>query len=414
MPEAVNLINFNNKSVKKDKNNSLNYSAPKYSSDSVAFSGNNNEISDSDDKKDKTFIKKFGLEIAAFITGAVGITAALKMGKTIKKLNNEMVSALNSVGAEGTQMESTLKGTFGKTINKNISEIKKILTIDNLTGVYNRARLNKYLKDAFNNKTSNKLHVFMFDIDRFKMVNTALGHDGGDAVLKHTSAVISEVVKKHKAKGTELMFARYGGEEFTLVIKGASKETAVKIAQEMRDKVNKDNNLKKRSEEFIRFFEHAIADTKLRLIRNRLDAKETERLKKQLADYKSAFELIKSNNGFTISAGLCSLQNNKVIVKRPDQALKMADIALNRTKESGRNKLFESDENDIGEYARYLAKDAFERRVILPVEVRGNLHTSIEQRINKLKSIKGQEEKIKELNEILIYIQSHDHKTEVK
>lgn len=307
----------------------------------------------------KSFLGKFGLDIAAFITGVVGIGAAVKTGKINQQLNQKAVSILESVGVKS----SSVKSFYGRNI-ANLEQIENVLTKDALTGFPNRRFLDEYLKNAFNKakKDGSELHVFMFDIDRFKMVNTALGHDGGDAILKKSSDSISKVVDKYKEHGVNVLFARYGGEEFTLVVDGVPKNKAIEIAQEIRTAVNKCPDLKNQANNFVEFYKKAANALKARGEKNL-----TSEEKFLLTDYEFLANHVEKNRGFTISAGMCSSKDHDHIINSPNDTLKMADLALESAKNAGRNQLAEVSSDELAEYAAYKLKEASERKIKLPV-----------------------------------------------
>jgi diguanylate cyclase len=73
--------------------------------------------------------------------------------------------------------------------------------------------------------------VLMIDIDHFKKVNDSFGHPVGDTVL----AAVADVCRS--AFRTKDLFCRYGGEEIVALLPGADAETAVKVAERVRSKV---------------------------------------------------------------------------------------------------------------------------------------------------------------------------------
>jgi len=101
-------------------------------------------------------------------------------------------------------------------------------TTDRLTGVPNRAQLDKQM-DKLIGKIK-PLSVIMIDIDHFKKVNDTYGHDVGDLVLKQFALIVKRTIRPVDFLG------RYGGEEFT-VICNATLETAVEIASRVRQAV---------------------------------------------------------------------------------------------------------------------------------------------------------------------------------
>ena len=80
---------------------------------------------------------------------------------------------------------------------------------DDLTGLYNRRALDGWM----NNSAVQRFTGFaVFDLDHFKRVNDAHGHDVGDAVLRTAASVLA---------GHEGAVAlRMGGEEFLLLLRG--------------------------------------------------------------------------------------------------------------------------------------------------------------------------------------------------
>jgi len=106
-------------------------------------------------------------------------------------------------------------------------------TTDSLTKVFNRLKFGELFENDI--KTAQELNANLtfaiFDIDFFKKVNDTYGHDVGDEVLKRFAKVI-----KNNIRDTDI-FARWGGEEFVLSLLGAKKETAFRILDGLRVKV---------------------------------------------------------------------------------------------------------------------------------------------------------------------------------
>ena len=72
------------------------------------------------------------------------------------------------------------------------------------------------------------LTVALADVDHFKSINDAYGHDAGDRVLREVAARMQRSLRKSDAIG------RYGGEEFLLVLSsaGSAREASVGTALE--------------------------------------------------------------------------------------------------------------------------------------------------------------------------------------
>jgi len=75
---------------------------------------------------------------------------------------------------------------------------------------YFEEQLTKKVDEAL--RTDGKLSVIMLDLDHFKNVNDAYGHQVGDDVLRQVGRLL-----RHAVRANDLV-ARYGGEEFVLVL----------------------------------------------------------------------------------------------------------------------------------------------------------------------------------------------------
>lgn len=90
---------------------------------------------------------------------------------------------------------------------------------DPLTQLPNRTRFSDRLEDAFNRAglTGELLAVCCLDLDGFKPVNDALGHDAGDQLLIQLADRMNNCLRDTD------MVARIGGDEFALLLTGLSK-----------------------------------------------------------------------------------------------------------------------------------------------------------------------------------------------
>jgi|GEM_PF-5183523 diguanylate cyclase (GGDEF) domain len=107
--------------------------------------------------------------------------------------------------------------------------------IDPLTKQFNRRAFSSFVLKTIENrkfKRSKKLNaIFMFDLDRFKIVNDTYGHQQGDVVLVRVAQTLA------KAIGTRDVLARYGGEEMILFCPYYHQAQAAQLAEKIRSDV---------------------------------------------------------------------------------------------------------------------------------------------------------------------------------
>lgn len=83
---------------------------------------------------------------------------------------------------------------------------------DGLTGLYNRAYFEKYIKE-FSIDYGQLCCMMICDIDNLKLINDTLGHEAGDELIFMASKLIESSLEP------EDMLARIGGDEFVVIIK---------------------------------------------------------------------------------------------------------------------------------------------------------------------------------------------------
>ena len=107
--------------------------------------------------------------------------------------------------------------------------LEKLASIDPLTGLYNRRSMDVFLNQAL--KSESGFSLIMCDIDDFKKINDAHGHDFGDIVLKEISRIVTEQVKSIG------YVCRWGGEEILILVNSSSNEYTKDIAENIRRNV---------------------------------------------------------------------------------------------------------------------------------------------------------------------------------
>jgi len=154
----------------------------------------------------------------------------------VLSLEKEIINNAEDIQAEAGEVLGELSLTTqlkSEAIEKeNQGLMKKALT-DALTGIANRAALDKHLKHAWSEALRRKqpIGVIMLDVDLFKKFNDNYGHHVGDLVLKGVAQAITRTVRNVD------FVARYGGEEFTVILNNADRMTAAHICVKIRKAV---------------------------------------------------------------------------------------------------------------------------------------------------------------------------------
>ena len=104
--------------------------------------------------------------------------------------------------------------------------IEKTSEVDALTGLPNRIHVQRRFDTL--RRSSRELCVIIIDLDNFKAINDAHGHDAGDRVLKAATDVFRRELRD------EDTVSRWGGEEFVMLIPASSIEIGRAIAERAR------------------------------------------------------------------------------------------------------------------------------------------------------------------------------------
>ncbi|MEC2074623.1 diguanylate cyclase [Metabacillus fastidiosus] len=174
-------------------------------------------------------------------------------------------------------------------LSQSITSLKLKVNYDELTGLYNRRYFNEFIITEWElaKKNSFNFSLILFDIDHYKNFNDTYGHLAGDECLK----TISECIQVYNAEPLSFA-ARYGGEEFVVLLPQGTEREALSVAENIKT---------------------AILDLEI--------------------PHRSSLV----NEYVTVSIGVASII--PIEEMEPNEIISMADEALYKSKQNGRNKV---------------------------------------------------------------------------
>ncbi len=113
--------------------------------------------------------------------------------------------------------------------------LERKLHQDSLTGAYNRRAYNRRIEDEMERflRYGTIFSLLFIDADHFKNINDTYGHAIGDKCLQEIIKRASKLIRRSD------MLARYGGEEFVLVMPETNAADAKKVAEKIRETIEK-------------------------------------------------------------------------------------------------------------------------------------------------------------------------------
>ena len=115
-----------------------------------------------------------------------------------------------------------------------LDQLEKLSSLDLLTGLFNRNKLNKYMSEISTIPETRTGLVFL-DINGLKKVNDQQGHIAGDILIKRAANTLVSVFNKGD-------IYRVGGDEFVVILRDIEEKQVLKYINDLHHKA-KDNNV---------------------------------------------------------------------------------------------------------------------------------------------------------------------------
>ncbi len=110
-----------------------------------------------------------------------------------------------------------------------IAATRTAASVDVLTGLPNRRGVARALEQAMVHvRGGGRYAMLLLDVDHFKSINDLLGHQSGDRALARIGRIIADDIRGVDVAG------RFGGEEFLVLLRDATRERAMQVAERLR------------------------------------------------------------------------------------------------------------------------------------------------------------------------------------
>ena len=162
------------------------------------------------------------------------------MSENLIYLKDKLVNAAGSIETHVNKVTDKLEVSSAevenlknkiKTLEDELSVVKKEKEHDHLTGLLTRRSYEKEIRKFENDYKQNAQNyaIIFLDLDHFKNINDTYGHEGGDLVLRTISAILIKLTRDDDIIG------RYGGEEFVVGFKYFQEEEIVKYISRIKE-----------------------------------------------------------------------------------------------------------------------------------------------------------------------------------
>ncbi len=169
---------------------------------------------------------RLGLLLSLGYMGAGALIFLYRFGGSpelvrVEVLANAVIAALTTLG---------MSHFYERTRERSELKLTRLATVDPLTGLANRTRLDEVFRweQAQARRNGTPLSVLMLDLDHFKRINDAHGHEAGDTVLVAFARMLEARLRE-----TDLI-SRCGGEEFVVLLNNTDGKRAIAVAETLR------------------------------------------------------------------------------------------------------------------------------------------------------------------------------------
>ena len=146
-------------------------------------------------------------------------------------MTGQAVKPLPSFFAEPERAEFLSLRAANAALREQLDTMRSLAFRDQLTGLFSRHHLTDYLEERIR-EDSNETNIVLAlcDIDDFKTINDARGHQSGDIAIVCIADILDDLAGNHPV-------IRWGGEKLLVVLFSTPDHEALRLCNRMREEV---------------------------------------------------------------------------------------------------------------------------------------------------------------------------------
>ena len=169
--------------------------------------------------------------VARLVTGVKQMAAGALDVQLPEQATNAELAALEQGFNAMARAISDIHRTMQARIDAATNQLAHLAHHDPLTGLPNRRVFEQRLEEsvAASRRAGDQGALCFVDLDRFKNVNDSCGHAAGDELLREIARTIRQRLREQD------IVCRIGGDEFALILRGCTRQDALRIAENLRE-----------------------------------------------------------------------------------------------------------------------------------------------------------------------------------
>ena len=179
-----------------------------------------------------------GAQEAATLLASAGALAGSPIEESMVRLPRSGGATVHATLSAQPMHDAAGERVGAVTVIRDVTEAMEMqarlhfqATHDALTGLTNRSEFERLLADLLAGPARGCAMLLYLDLDQFKIVNDTCGHAAGDELLRQVATIMLGDLRDSDT------LARLGGDEFGLILRRATPEQGLTVAQRLRETV---------------------------------------------------------------------------------------------------------------------------------------------------------------------------------